>query len=230
MTFAPELFQFFIDKAAEVAGERHQCMGASAVIIQAQRPRHGVGAQQLRLAAAQYLAFGVGRQVGGVTDTDGYLTGCQQPRHQDVVDPTYHQHNPRRFGTQALEQHWQQGELDVVRKADAEHGGTCGRIELGRTADRGGNRIQCRGEQGEDLDRPGGRFHAAAGTHKQGVIEQAAQARERRTDGWLAEEQFFRSTGHAAFVHQCFENDQQVQVDTTQVITIHLESWQSQQT
>jgi hypothetical protein len=31
-------------------------------------------------------------------------------------------------------------------------------------------------------------------------------------------------------MHQRFEHDQQIQVDTTQVITIHLESWQSQRT
>ncbi|MNV86243.1 hypothetical protein D3C71_1802580 [compost metagenome] len=68
---------------------------------------------------------------------------------------------------------------------------------------------------------PGRGLHAAAGAHEQRVVEQVAQARQGRADGGLAEEQFFRGTGHAALVHQRFEHDQQVEVYTTQVVSIH---------
>ncbi|MNP42568.1 hypothetical protein D3C76_1363410 [compost metagenome] len=73
MTLAPDFFQFRIDETAEVTGKRHQRMGPGAELVQAQGTGHGVGAQQFRLAAAQHLALGVGRQVGGVADTDGDL-------------------------------------------------------------------------------------------------------------------------------------------------------------
>src|SRR5450830_581053 len=78
---------------------------------------------------------------------------------------------------QAFEQLGEQGELDVVRQADAEHGGAGGRVEFGGAADGGGNRVQGRGEQGEDFHGAGRRFHAAPGAHKQRVIEKTAQAR-----------------------------------------------------
>eukprot|EP01137_Pigoraptor_chileana_P015423 Opistho-2@71322 len=229
VALAPEFFQLFIDEATEVAGERHQRMRTRTIVIQAERAGYSVGAQQFRLAATQHLAFGVGRQVGGVADADGDFPRSQQARHQYVVDAAHHQDDARCLGAQAFEQHRQQGEFDVVGQADAEHRSAGGRVELRRTADRRGNGVEGRREQGEDFHRAGGRFHAASGAHEQGVIEQAAQARERRTDRRLAEKQFLGGAGHAAFVHQCFEHDQQVQVDTTQVITIHLESWQSHQ-
>ncbi|MOA58094.1 hypothetical protein D3C78_1824190 [compost metagenome] len=89
-------------------------MRTRAVVIKAQRPRHGIGAQQFWRAAAQDLALGVGRQVCGVADANGYLAGSQQARHQYVIDATDHQHDSRCFRAQALEQHGQQGEFDVV--------------------------------------------------------------------------------------------------------------------
>ncbi|MNF99548.1 hypothetical protein D3C84_824510 [compost metagenome] len=70
VTFASELFQLFIYKAAQVTGERHQRMGAGAEIIQARRARHCIGTQQFGHAAAQHFTLGVGRQVGGVADAD----------------------------------------------------------------------------------------------------------------------------------------------------------------
>jgi len=111
--------------------------------------------------------------------------------------------------------------LAVVRQADAEHRIAGGGVELGGAADRSGNRIQCWRQQGEDLVGPCGRLHAAAGAHEQRVVEQVAQARQGRADGRLAEEQFFRGAGHTALMHQRFKHDQQVEVYTTQVVSIH---------
>ncbi len=151
-------------------------MGPRAEIIQAHGARHAVGSQQHRLAAAQDFAFGVGRQIGGVAHADGDFAGGQQAGHQDVVDAAHYQHDAGGFGPQALEQQRQQGEFDVVRQADAEYRGAGGRVEFGGAADGRGDRVQGRGEQGEDFYRTGRGLHAASGTHEQRVVEQAAQA------------------------------------------------------
>ncbi|MNQ72295.1 hypothetical protein D3C85_869950 [compost metagenome] len=119
-------------------------MGTFAVVVEAQRAGHRIGAQQLGLGAAQGLALGVGRQLLGVADAHRNLAGGQQVGHQQVVGPAYHQHHPGRLGAQAPEQGGQQGELDVIREADAKYRGAGCRIEVGGAADRGGDRIQRR--------------------------------------------------------------------------------------
>ncbi|MNY32139.1 hypothetical protein D3C86_1663380 [compost metagenome] len=119
-------------------------MRPGAIVVQAQGARHRVGTQQFRLAAAQSLALGVGWQLLGVADTYRNLAGGQQVGHQQVVGPAYHQHHPGRLGAQAPEQGGQQGELDVIREADAKYRGAGCRIEVGGAADRGGDRIQRR--------------------------------------------------------------------------------------
>ncbi len=83
-------------------------------------------------------------------------------------------------------------------------------------------------EQGEDFHRSGRWLHAAPGAYEQRVVKQTTQPRQCRADGWLAEEEFLGGTGHAALMHQGFEYDQEVKVDTTQVVTVHLVSWKSQ--
>ncbi|MNJ20982.1 hypothetical protein D3C77_153250 [compost metagenome] len=221
MALAPDLFQDLVHEPAQVAGKRYQRVGAGAEVVQAQAPRHAVGTQHLGFAAPQHLALGVGRQVVGPAHADGDFPRGQQRGHQQVVDPAHHQDDARGFGAHALEQLRQQGEFGVVRQADAKHRGAGGWIEVGSAADRGGDRIQRWREQGEDLHRPRRRFHAAPGTHEQRVVEQVAQARQGGADGRLAEEQFLCRTGHATLVHQGLEDDQQVQVDATQVVTVH---------
>lgn len=74
---------------------------------------------------------------------------------------------------------------------------------------------------GEDFLGSRGGLHAASGTDEQRVVEQRAQARQRGADGRLAEEQFLCGAGHAAFVHQGLEHDQQVQIDAAQVVSVH---------
>ncbi len=174
VAFAVEFFQMFVDEAAQVAGEGDQCVGAGAEVVEAQRAGYRVGAQQLRLAPAQDLALGVGGQVLGVADADRNLSGGEQGWHEDVIDPSDHQHNARRFRAQTLEQGRQQCELDVIGQADAEHRGAGRRVELRGTADRCRDGVECRGEQGEDFRRSGGGLHAAPGAHEQWIIEQAA--------------------------------------------------------
>ncbi|MCY1437228.1 hypothetical protein D9M71_533820 [compost metagenome] len=138
-----------------------------------------------------------------------------------VVGAADHQHHAGRLGAQALDQGRQQAELDIVGQADAEHRRAGRRVEVGGAADRGGDGVQRRGEQGEDLLRPRGRLHLPSAAHEQRVVEQAAQARQRGADRRLAEEQLFRRAGHAAFVHQRLEDDQQVEIDAAQVIAVH---------
>ncbi|MNT12993.1 hypothetical protein D3C72_1479460 [compost metagenome] len=79
---AADLGQFFVDEAAQVAGEGHQGVGPCGVVVQAQRPGHRVGTQQLGPGAAQGLALGVGGQFLGVGDAHGNLAGGQQVGHQ----------------------------------------------------------------------------------------------------------------------------------------------------
>ncbi len=230
VAFAIEFFQLFINKPAQVACEGHEGVRAGAEVVQAQGAGHAVGAQQFRQAAAQHFALGVGRQVGGVAHADGNFPGGEQAWHQDVVDAAHHQHDAWRLGAQAFEQLRQQGEFNVVGQADTEHGGAGGGVELGSAAHCGGDRVQGRGEQGEDFHGTCRRLHAAPGTYKQRVIEQPTQTRQRRADGRLAKEQFLGGAGHTALMHQGFEYDQEVKVDTTQVVTVHLVSWKSQLT
>jgi hypothetical protein len=168
------------------------------------------------------LRRSTGRQVAGVADADGYFPRGQQRRHQDVVGPAHHQDDTGRLGAQALEQQRQQSEFGVVGEADAEHRSAGRGIEGRRPADRGGDRVQRRRQQRENFRGPRGGLHAAPGAHEQRIVEQPAQARQGGADGWLAEKQFFRGAGHAALVHQGFEHDQQVQIDATQVVTVHV--------
>lgn len=177
----------------------------------------------MRLAPAQDFALGVGGQVLGVADADGNLPGGEQRRHEDVIDSPDYQHNARRFGAQALEQGGQQCELDVIGQADAEDRGTGRRVELRGAADRRRDGVECRGEQGEDFRRSGGGLHAAPGAHEQWIIEQAAQPRQCSADRRLTEKQLFRRTRDAALMHQGLENDEQIEVDATQVVAIHAE-------
>ncbi len=196
-------------------------MRARAVVIEAQRAGHGVCTQQLGLAAPQDLALGVGRQLLGVGHAHGDLPGGQQPRHHQVVGTANHQHHAWCLGAQAAEQGGEQGELDVIGEADAKHRLAGSRIEVGSAADRRGDGVQRGREQGEDFLCPWRRLHAAPGAHEQRVIEQRAQACQRRADGWLAEKQLLSSPGHTAFVHQRLEDDQQVQIEATQVVAVH---------
>src|SRR5262249_36571858 len=66
------------------------------------------------------------------------------------------------------------------------------------------------------------RFHDAARAYEERIIEQAAQTGQRGADRRLAQKQLLRRLGDAAFMHQGFEDDQQVEVDATQVVTVHL--------
>src|SRR5690606_24249914 len=72
-----------------------------------------------------------------------------------------------------------------------------------------------------NLQRAGGWLHAAAGTDEQRVVEQRAQSCQGGTDRRLAEKQLLGCAGHAALVHQRFEDDQQIEVNTAKVVAIH---------
>ncbi|MOA26522.1 hypothetical protein D3C78_1473210 [compost metagenome] len=151
MALAADLFQCFVDETGQVTCERHQCMRPCAEVVEGDAAGHAVGAQQLGHAAAQHLALGVGGQFAGVAHPHRDFARGQQGRHQQVIDPAHHQHDAGRFGADALEQLRQQGEFGVVRQADAEHRVAGGRVELGGAADRGGDGIQRRRQQGEDF-------------------------------------------------------------------------------
>ena len=196
-------------------------MRPRAVVVQAQLAGHAVGAKQLGQAAPQHLALGVGRQLLGVAHAHGNLAGRQQPRHQQVVGTAHHQRHTGRLGAQATQQRRQQGELDIIGKADTKHRGAGGGVEVGGAADGGGDRIQRRREQGEDLAGPRGRLHAAPGAHEQRIVEQRAQAGEGGADRRLAEKEFFRCPRHAALVHQRLEHDEHVEIDAAQVVAVH---------
>lgn len=73
LALAAEFLQFLVDEAAEVAGEGHQRVRSRAVVVEGQLAGRGVGAEDLRLAAAHGLALGVGRQFVGVADAHRYL-------------------------------------------------------------------------------------------------------------------------------------------------------------
>ncbi len=119
-------------------------MRTAAVVLHAQPAGNAVGAQQHRLGSTQYLALGIRRQLLCVADAHGYLAGCQQAGHQQVVGAAHHQHHVWRFGAQAAQQRWQQGELHFVGQADAKHLAAGGRIEGRGTTDGSRDRIQCR--------------------------------------------------------------------------------------
>ena len=54
-----------------------------------------------------------------------------------------------------------------------------------------------------------------------GGVEQRAQAGQRGADRRLAEKELLGGAGHAALVHQRFEDDQQIEVNTAKVVAIH---------
>ncbi|MDT4878207.1 hypothetical protein FQZ97_1137860 [compost metagenome] len=58
-------------------------------------------------------------------------------------------------------------------------------------------------------------------THEQRVVEQRAQAIERRADGGLDQEELFRGAGDIAFLHQRLEHHHQVDVGLAQFVAIH---------
>src|SRR6202012_542130 len=73
----------------------------------------------------------------------------------------------------------------------------------------------------KDLHRAGRRLHDAAGTNEKRVIEQRPQAGQSGADRRLTEEKFFSRLGDAALMHQGLEDDQQIEVDAAQVVTVH---------
>ena len=109
----------------------------------------------------------------------------------------------------------------LIGQADAKHLGAGGRVEGGGAAHGGGDRVQRRRQQLGDLQRAGGGFHATAGAHEQRVVEQGAQACQCGADRRLAEKELLGGTGHAALMHQRFEDDQQIEVNTAKVVAIH---------
>jgi len=89
------------------------------------------------------------------------------------------------------------------------------------TAQRGGNAVQRRCQVGEDFLGPCGRFHHSTATNEQRVIEQRTQAAQGSADGGLPEEQLFADAADISLMHHRLENHQQVDVGTTQVISVH---------
>ena len=78
-------------------------MGPGAVIIQGQRRLAVIPAQDLAGDIAQFLALGIGRQIGGVADPHGDFTAGQQRRHQQVIGAAHHHDDAWRFFAQAAE-------------------------------------------------------------------------------------------------------------------------------
>ncbi|MCY1453928.1 hypothetical protein D9M71_709540 [compost metagenome] len=96
------------------------------------------------------------------------------------------------------------------------------RVEVLRPADCAGNRVQRRLQLFEYLQGPLGGFETTTVADQQRIVEQVAQARQRRADCRLAEEEFFRCTGQVLLEHQGFEHHQQIHVYTTQIVAVHL--------
>ena len=218
---AAKLGQVEVDVAAQVARERHHCVRTLAVFVECQRPRAIIAAQDFAGNVAQFLAFGIGRQIRGVADADGDFPGGQQCRHQQVVGTAHHHDNARRLLLQMAQQRWKQTELGIVRQADTKHIATARRFKLLGATDGPGNDVHRRLQLLEDRQGAGGRFHAATVAQQQRIIEQVTQTPERCTYRGLAHEQFLGDAGQVLFEHQRFENHQQVHVDATQIITVH---------
>ncbi|MNX92594.1 hypothetical protein D3C86_1247440 [compost metagenome] len=95
------------------------------------------------------------------------------------------------------------------------------RIERLATAQRGGDAVQRRRQVGENFLGPRGRFHHPSATNEQRVIKQHAQSAQGTADGRLPKEKFFADAADIPLMHHRFENHQQVDVGTTQVISVH---------
>ncbi|MNP65390.1 hypothetical protein D3C76_1609760 [compost metagenome] len=89
------------------------------------------------------------------------------------------------------------------------------------TAHRRGNAVQRRRQVGEYFLRPRRRLHDSAGTNEQRIIEQLAQAPQGGADRRLAEEQLLADAADIALVHHRFEHHQEMNVDATQIISVH---------
>ena len=196
-------------------------MGPRAVFVQGQAPGLAVGAQHLEAETPHRPPLGIGRQFLGIAHRHGDLAGGQHAGGGQVVHPAHHQGGARCLDADTPEQRRQQGEFDVVGEADAKYPVGAGRLETLGPAHRAGDLVQRRRQQGGDLLGPRRGFHAAPGADEQRIVEQGAQPCQGRADRRLAEKQLFRGTGDAALEHQGLEHDEQVEVDATQIGTVH---------
>ena len=93
-----------------------------------------------------------------------------------------------------------------------------GGIEGGGLSHQPLGRLENAAHLGFELDRPGGGHHVALAAHQQGVVEEAAQAREGVADCRLGQAQQRRGPRDVALGHQHLEAAQQLEV---QPGTIH---------
>ncbi|MNC50113.1 hypothetical protein D3C75_993340 [compost metagenome] len=138
-----------------------------------------------------------------------------------MVRPVHHQSDVRRLFAQVFDQGWQQCVLDVVAEPDMEGALTGEWIEGLATAQGNGNAVQGRRQPRMDLLCPRGGLHHPACTDEQRIVEQRTQPSQGAADGGLAQEQPLCCPGNVAFMHHGFEDNQQVEVGTSQVISVH---------
>ena len=172
---AAEFGQVEVDVAAQVAGERDHRVRACAVFVERQRAWAIVAAQDFAGDVAEFFAFGVGRQIGGVTDTDGDLAGRQQRRHQQVVGAAHHDDDARCLFLKLTQQRREQAEFRVVRQADPEHIAAACWLEFLGAADGAGDHVHGRLQLFENIERARRRLHGATVAQQQRIIEQIAQ-------------------------------------------------------
>ncbi|MNG06806.1 hypothetical protein D3C84_900750 [compost metagenome] len=65
------------------------------------------------------------------------------------------------------------------------------------------------------------RLHHPGSANEQRVVEQRAQSPEGAADGGLPQEQSLTGPRHIALPHHGFKDNQQVEVGTPQVISVH---------
>ena len=107
------------------------------------------------------------------------------------------------------------------RRHDRELSLTRGWIEIRR---RGDDALDAAQQRADVLDQGQGeraRLHPAANLDQQRVTNLLAQSRQGVADRRLGPPEPFRRQGDAAQIHQGFESDQEIQVDTGEINFVH---------
>ncbi|MNQ74624.1 hypothetical protein D3C85_893880 [compost metagenome] len=128
-----------------------------------------------------------------------------------------HQIHPRRGFTQASCQGRQNHARAVIRHGQAKTA-PCLRRHKGCRRQQFTQLAQGLLQRLDQLPGPCGEFQVPTAAHQQGVVEQAAQLRQGMTDGRLTAVQAQCRARHMPLGEQGMQGQQQVQVDTAQII------------
>lgn len=138
-----------------------------------------------------------------------------------MIHSAHHQRDVWRFIAQVLHQAWQQRVLDIVAEPDMKGLATGERVECLRTTQGNSDAIQCGGQSRMNFFRARCGFHYPTGADEQRIVEHRTQSAQGAADCGLTQEKTFTSPGDVAFVHDCFEDNQQIDVGSPQIISIH---------